>query len=89
MPDKANDIYDNKTEDYFQYCDHGYPMDKYNKVLEANKLYRFMFYQAFRNQKKGESHMTEDVIQFDSVDYEEITQNVDVGKSHSQTARTT
>jgi hypothetical protein len=52
MSDRSNDIYDNKTKEYFQYCDYCYPLDYCNKVLEANTLYRFMIYQAFQNQKK-------------------------------------
>jgi hypothetical protein len=73
-PDNSNDIYDNKTKEYFQYCDYCYPTDNYNKVLEANKLYRFMFYQAFRNQKKrGGKRGTENSIRFDPVDYELVT----------------
>jgi hypothetical protein len=36
-PDNSNDIYDNKTKEYFQFCDYCYPPDNYNKVLEANK----------------------------------------------------
>jgi hypothetical protein len=73
-PDNSNDIYDNKTKEYFQFCDYCYPTDNYNKVLEANKLYRFMFYQAFRNQKKrGGKRVTENSIRFDPVDYNLIT----------------
>jgi hypothetical protein len=60
-------------KEYFQYCDYCYPTDYYNKVLDANKLYRFMFYQAFRNQKKrGGKGGTEN--RFDPADYEEITE---------------
>jgi hypothetical protein len=33
-PDSSNDIYDNKTKEYFQYCDCCYPFDHYNKVLD-------------------------------------------------------
>ena len=73
-PDNSNDIYDNKTKEYFQFCDYCYPTDNYNKVLEANKLYRFMFYQAFRNQKKrGGKRVTENSIRFDPLDYNLIT----------------
>jgi hypothetical protein len=69
-PDNSNNIYDNKTKEYFQFCDHRYPTDNYNKVLDANKLNRFMFYQAFRNQKKrGGERVTENLVQFDPVDY--------------------
>jgi hypothetical protein len=62
-PDSSNDIYDNKTKEYFQYCNCCYPFDHYNKVLDANKLYRFMFYQAFRSQKKrGGTRVTQNSI---------------------------
>jgi hypothetical protein len=73
-PDNSNDIYYNKTKEYFQFCDYCYPTDNYNKVLDANKLYRFMFYQVFRNQKKrGGKRVTENSIRFDPVDYNLIT----------------
>ncbi len=51
-PDNSNNIYNNKMKEYFQFWDCCYARDNYNKVLEANKLYRFMFFQPFRNQKK-------------------------------------
>jgi hypothetical protein len=51
-PDNSNNIYNNKTKESVQFWDYCYPTDNYNKVLEANKLYGFMFYQAFQNQKK-------------------------------------
>ena len=74
-PDSSNDIYDNKTKEYFQYCNCCYPLDYYNKVLDANKLYRFMFYQAFRSQKKrGGKRVTQNSIRFDLADYNEMTQ---------------
>jgi hypothetical protein len=74
-PDSSNDIYDNKTTEYFQYCDYCYPFDNYNKVLDANRLYRFMLYQAFRNQKKrGGKRVTQNSIRFNLADYNEITQ---------------
>jgi hypothetical protein len=73
-PDNSNDTYANKTKEYFQFCDYCYPTDNYNKVLDANKLYRSMLYQAFRNQKKrGGKRVTENSIRFDSVDYNLIT----------------
>jgi hypothetical protein len=44
--DKSNGVHGNKTKEYFQY--HPTVDHNYNKVLEAkNKLYQFMFYQAF------------------------------------------
>jgi hypothetical protein len=32
-PGNSNDIYDNKTKEYFQFCRCCYPTDNYNKVL--------------------------------------------------------
>jgi hypothetical protein len=75
MPDSSNDIYDNKTREYFQYCDYCYPFDNYNKVLDANKPYRFMCNQAFRNQKnRGGERVTQNSIRFDLADYNEKAQ---------------
>jgi Centromere DNA-binding protein complex CBF3 subunit, domain 2/Transcriptional activator of glycolytic enzymes len=43
---------DNKIREFFQFCDLQYPNDPYNYILEFEKVYRFMFYQSFREQKK-------------------------------------
>jgi hypothetical protein len=52
-PDSSNDIYNNKTKEYFQYGDCCYPFDHYNKVLDANKLKRFMFIKSSVAKRKG------------------------------------
>jgi hypothetical protein len=76
MPDRYNDIYDNKMKEYFQYCDYYCnPLDYYNKVLVlANKLYCFMFYQPFQNQKKRGEKVTKNAISSNPAVYKEITQ---------------
>jgi hypothetical protein len=51
-PDSSTTIYDAKSNEYFQYCTSLYPNDPYSKVLSQYKVYRFIFYQAFRNAKK-------------------------------------
>jgi hypothetical protein len=90
-PDSSNDIYGNKRKEYFQYCDCCYPFDHYNKVLDANKLYRFMFYQAFCSQKKRGK--TSD-SKFDTIRPSGIQQNnpkipdVDDGKLQRRTTGT-
>jgi hypothetical protein len=59
-PDSTSSIYDAKSNEYFvQYCTSLYPNDPYAKVLSQYKVYRFIFYQSFRNQKKeGEKART-------------------------------
>jgi hypothetical protein len=74
-PDSSNKIYDGKTIEYFQYCDYCYPHDIYSKILDAQKVYKFMFYQTFRSQKaRGGPRVQNDqiVIKFDAVKYEEV-----------------
>ena len=38
--------------EYFQFCDYQYQQDPYKYILDCNKVYRFMWYQCFREQKK-------------------------------------
>jgi hypothetical protein len=51
-PDSTSSIYDAKSQEYFQYCTSLYPNDPYAMVLGQYKVYRFIFYQSFRDQKK-------------------------------------
>jgi hypothetical protein len=51
-PDSTSTIYDAKSKEYFGYCTSLYPRDRYAMVLSQYKVYRFMFYQSFRDQKK-------------------------------------
>lgn len=43
---------DPKVLEYFQFCDIHYGHDPYKYVLECNKVYRFIWYQCFREQRK-------------------------------------
>jgi hypothetical protein len=51
-PDSTSTIYDSKSNEYFQYCTSLYPMDPYANVLSQYKVYHFIFYQSFRDQKE-------------------------------------
>jgi hypothetical protein len=42
-----------KTQEYLQFTSHVYPLDPYKNSLNADKVYRFMFYQTFWGEKKG------------------------------------
>ena len=51
-PDSTSSIYDAKSQEYFQYCTRLYLNDPYAMVLGQYKVYQFIFYQSFRDQKK-------------------------------------
>ena len=42
-----------KMEEYEQFCESCYPDDNFKYCLDESKLYRFMYYQAFREKKKA------------------------------------
>jgi hypothetical protein len=76
-PEQTADVYDNKTQEYLQFALHVYPLDPYRNSLNAEKIYRFMFYQTFRGQKKrGGKRRISDVF-FDSHDYDSVMDNFD------------
>ena len=52
-PSNTNKAFDPKIDEYFQFCDKVYPHDPYKYVLDKEKVYRFMFFQAFREKKKS------------------------------------
>jgi hypothetical protein len=74
-PDSSNKIYDGRSMEYFQYCEQLYPNDLYAKVLDAQKVYKFMFYQTFRSQKKrGGKRALDDAVavKFDKPEYDKV-----------------
>jgi Centromere DNA-binding protein complex CBF3 subunit, domain 2 len=50
-PGNTTRAFEPKTEEYFQFCQHLYPNDPYKFNLSYDKVYRFMFYVAFRDNK--------------------------------------
>ena len=62
---------DPKIEEYFQFCDELYPQDQYRYSLDYEKVYRFMWYQVFREQKPrgGNKSQLKDGVRFDKVAY--------------------
>jgi Centromere DNA-binding protein complex CBF3 subunit, domain 2 len=68
---------DPKVLEYFGFCDVHYSHDPYKYVLESNKVYRFMWYQSFREQRKrggtkGERAARASGHYFDSAEYDTI-----------------
>jgi Centromere DNA-binding protein complex CBF3 subunit, domain 2 len=50
-PGNTQKAFDPKIDEYFQFCNYVYPHDLYRYNLSYDKVYRFMFYVAFRNNK--------------------------------------
>ena len=63
---------DPKAKEYFSYCDLVYPNDPFKYNLEYTKVYKFMYYQAFREQKQrgGKHNVGKDL--FDLEVYNEL-----------------
>jgi Centromere DNA-binding protein complex CBF3 subunit, domain 2 len=51
-PENTAKAQDPKVMEYFHFCDIHYGHDPYRYSLECNKVYRFMWYQCFREQKQ-------------------------------------
>jgi hypothetical protein len=69
-PGGTKNTLDGKVEEYNQYCELVYPQDQFKYNLSSVKVYRFMFYLTFRNQKKrGKPKAGQSVNRFDLEDY--------------------
>jgi Centromere DNA-binding protein complex CBF3 subunit, domain 2 len=51
-PENTQKAQDPKVLEYFEFCDHEYPHDLYRHILSTGPVYRFMWYQCFREQRK-------------------------------------
>jgi hypothetical protein len=76
-PVQSADVYDNKTNEYLQFANHVYPHDPYKNSLNAEKVYKFMFYQTFQGVKKRGGKRRISVIYFDSIGYESVMDKFD------------
>ena len=63
-----------KMEEYEQFCEQCYPDDNFKYCLDESKLYRFMYYQAFREKKKagGNKEALASGSRFDVEEYRQI-----------------
>ena len=50
-PTNTSKTMEPKIEEFFQFCERVYPNDQHKYNLDYEKVYRFMWYQAFREQK--------------------------------------
>jgi len=68
---------DPKVLEYFQFCDIHYGHDPYRYSLECNKVYRFIWYQCFREQRKKGGTKAQRIARsngqyFDNEEYERV-----------------
>ena len=65
---------DPKKEEWMQFCDALYPSDPYRHIINADKCYRFMCYQSFRESKKrgGEKELLKRCNYFENKNYVEV-----------------
>jgi len=71
-----------KAEECMQFCDKVYPQDPYRYTLDRDRAHRFMWYQAFREQKpRGGNKKT--LYRGDFFDYEDYQKTVPAGDAAS------
>ena len=51
-PENTKKAYEPKMKEYFEFCKTVYPTDPHFNILNRDKMYRFMYFQAFREKKK-------------------------------------
>ncbi|KAG7338737.1 hypothetical protein IV203_001225 [Nitzschia inconspicua] len=73
-PENTKKAYLPKLKEWFQYCDHVYPTDPYKYNMNFDKIYLFMFFQTFRQQKKrgGNRQLQQQDIYFDAEAYDNL-----------------
>jgi Centromere DNA-binding protein complex CBF3 subunit, domain 2 len=65
--------FDPKTKEYEEFCEHVYKDDPFKYNVNEEKCYQFMFYQAFREQKKKGGKRSEQAkTKFNHTEYKEI-----------------
>jgi Centromere DNA-binding protein complex CBF3 subunit, domain 2 len=70
-PENTMKAMDPKTKEYFAYCELEYPNDAYKYILNFSKVYKFMYYQSFREQKQRGGKKQEKEL-FDLEQYREL-----------------
>jgi hypothetical protein len=70
-PDNTTNAYDGKVNEFLEYCVALFPEGPYRYTIDSTKIYKFMFYQAMRPQRKrGGKGGTRQ--QFSLTDYNEV-----------------
>ena len=67
-PSNTAKAQDPKEEEYMQFCDALYPQDIHRHILNSDRVYRFMFYQAFREKRRTGGRRQNSQLNFFDVD---------------------
>ena len=81
-PANTAKAYDGKQMELIQYLDHVWAHDAYCRILDRDKVYRFIFYQCAR-EKRPSRRGTRVTQQFDVSDYEQVMQKYDNHNSNT------
>ena len=72
-PENTKKALEPKMKEYFHFCSLVYPSDQCSQILTKDRVYRFMYYQAFREKKKsGGKRRAQDQPAFDLEGYNGI-----------------
>ena len=75
-PANTRSAYDNKTTEFYQFCDFYAPDDPFRRHLTYDKAHQFMWYTTFREQKKqGGRKKGPNQRFFDVEEYQELIKN--------------
>ena len=79
-PDNTALAYDPKEEEWRQFCAHVYKNDSTAIILNGDRVYRFLFYQCFRELKKrgGKKGGGRWSVVFDTTDYDQLIKSCSV-----------
>jgi Centromere DNA-binding protein complex CBF3 subunit, domain 2 len=76
-PTNTQKCHEPKFEEYFEFCEFVYPEDRYKYNINSEKVYRFMFYTAFREQKRRGGKKNSTKPRFDPFGYTTIMARFD------------
>ena len=67
----TNKAYDPKTQEYYAFCDSLYPSvnNQFKYIVDAERLYRFLFYQSFCEKKSQKGWKKSEKQGFDRDNY--------------------
>lgn len=71
-PSNTDKCHRPKAEEYFEYCESVYPDDPYKYNLNDERVYRFMFYHAFRDLKKRGGRKSTGAPRFVRAEYDRV-----------------
>ena len=72
-PENTKKVFLPKIREFMTFCYLTHPNDPYYMVLTSDKIYKFMFYVAFRETKKKGHRRQPDEAYFNLEDYERVT----------------